>query len=239
MKIIQNGRADVMLCGGVESSITPLCTAGFAKVFTLSRRNDDPCTASRPFSRDRDGFVQGEGAGILLLESLEHAQQRGANIICELVGYSLSADAEHITTGNPKIWCQTMKEALKDSNITPETIDYINAHGTSTEINDKTEIEAIKMAFGSYAKNLSVSSTKGSTGHCLPAAGGLEAVFTAMVIKNKIVPPSANLSEVGDDCTGVRHIQTAENAEIEYAMSNSFGFGGFNAVIIMKRYCED
>lgn len=239
-RIIERGDADMMICGGAESAITPMSVAGFASMRALSTRNDEPELASRPFDAKRDGFVIGEGAGLIVLEELESAKKRGAKIYAEIVGYGMSGDAFHITapdeTGSgPK---RVMLKALKDAGIEPEKIDYINAHGTSTPYNDKFETMAIKLAFGEHAKKLAVSSTKSSTGHALGAAGGIEAVFSILAIHEKILPPTINYEFPDPDCDLDYIPNEAREQEIEYALSNSFGFGGTNACLIFKRFTE-
>jgi 3-oxoacyl-[acyl-carrier-protein] synthase II len=239
-KIIQRGDADVMICGGAESAITPMAVAGFASMRALSTRNDDPLHASRPFERDRDGFVIGEGAGILVLEELEFARARGAKIYAELVGYGMTADAFHITmpdeTASGAVRVMTM--ALKDGGARPEQVGYINAHGTSTPYNDKFETLAIKNTFGEHAYNLAVSSTKSMTGHLLGAAGGIEAVFSVLAIHDRKLPPTVNYQHPDPDCDLDYVPNEAREADISYALSNSFGFGGTNAALLFKRYEE-
>ena len=238
LKIIQRGDADVMICGGAESAITPMSVAGFAAMRAMSTRNDDPAHASRPFERDRDGFVIGEGAGIMILEELEFARQRGAKIYAELVGYGNTADAFHITmpdeTGSGAI--RVMQKALKDAGVEPEAVDYINAHGTSTPYNDKFETAAIKQAFGEHAYKLAVSSTKSMTGHLLGAAGGIEGVFSVLAIHHKIVPPTINYVNPDPECDLDYVPNEPREMEVRYALSNSFGFGGTNAALLFKRY---
>jgi 3-oxoacyl-[acyl-carrier-protein] synthase II len=239
-KIIQRGDADVMICGGAESAITPMSVAGFAAMRALSTRNDDPVHASRPFERDRDGFVIGEGAGIMVLEELEFARARGAHIYAELVGYGMTADAFHITmpdeTASGAVRVMTM--AIRDAGIDPEQIGYINAHGTSTPYNDKFETLAIKNTFGYHANNLAVSSTKSMTGHLLGAAGGIEAVFSVLAIRERVLPPTINYVNPDPECDLDYVPNEPREAEVAYALSNSFGFGGTNASLIFKRYEE-
>ena len=239
-KIIQRGDADVMICGGAESAITPMSVAGFASMRALSTRNDDPQHASRPFERDRDGFVIGEGAGIMVLEELEFAKRRGARIYAEVVGYGMSADAFHLTmpdeTGSGAI--RVMQKALKDANVQPEQVGYINAHGTSTPYNDKFETLAIKKTFGEHAYKLAVSSTKSMTGHLLGAAGGIEGVFSVLAIHRKKLPPTINYVNPDPECDLDYVPNEPREAEVEYALSNSFGFGGTNAALLFKRYEE-
>ncbi|MGI8789111.1 MAG: beta-ketoacyl-ACP synthase II [Pyrinomonadaceae bacterium] len=239
-RIIERGDADAMICGGAESAITPMSVAGFAAMRALSTRNDEPKKASRPFDLERDGFVCGEGAGILILEGLDFAQARGAKIYAEIVGYGMSGDAFHITapdeTGSgPK---RVMLKAIKDAGITPEHIGYINAHGTSTPYNDKFETLAIKLAFGEHAYKLAVSSTKSMTGHALGAAGGIEAVFSVLALHENVLPPTINYEFPDPDCDLDYVPNEPRHAEVEYVLSNSFGFGGTNACLIFKRYNE-
>ena len=237
-KIIQRGDADVMICGGAESAITPMSVAGFASMRALSTRNDDPQHASRPFERDRDGFVIGEGAGIMILEELELAKRRGARIYAELVGYGMTADAFHLTmpdeTGSGAI--RVMQKTIRDAGIQPEQVGYINAHGTSTPYNDKFETLAIRQTFGKHAYKLAVSSTKSMTGHLLGAAGGIEGVFSALSLYRKVLPPTINYVNPDPDCDLDYVPNEPRHAEVEYALSNSFGFGGTNAALLFKRY---
>lgn len=237
-KIIQRGDADVMITGGAESSITPLSVAGFCSMKALSTRNDEPEKASRPFDKDRDGFVMGEGSGILILEELEHAISRGAHIYAEVVGYGMSADAYHITAPAPEGEgaARAMRNAIKDANILPEDIDYINAHGTSTPFNDKFETMAIKSVFGEYAYKLSVSSTKSMTGHLLGAAGGIEAIACSLAIDEGFIPPTINYTTPDIECDLDYVPNEGRKVEVQYALSNSLGFGGHNASIILKKY---
>ena len=239
-RIIERGDADAMICGGAESAITPMSVAGFAAMRALSTRNDDPTRASRPFERDRDGFVIGEGAGLMILEELETAKRRGARIYAEIVGYGMTADAFHITmpdeTGSGAI--RVMQKALKDAGIEPEAIGYINAHGTSTPYNDKFETLGIKKAFGEHAYKLSVSSTKSMTGHLLGAAGGIEGVFSVLAIHHKMLPPTINYFNPDPECDLDYVPNEAREATVNYTLSNSFGFGGTNASLIFKRYEE-
>ena len=237
-RLIQHGYADAMICGGAEACITPMGVGGFAAMRALSTRNDEPHRASRPWDKDRDGFVVGEGAGILILEELELAKARGANIICEVVGYGMSADAYHITSpsedGDGAY--RVMRNTLADAKLAPERIDYINAHGTSTEIGDKLETLAIKRCFGEHAYKLAVSSTKSMTGHLLGGAGGLEAGITALAIRDQVLPPTINHENPDPECDLDYVPNHARPAKIEYALSNSFGFGGTNGSLIFKRY---
>jgi len=239
-RIIERGDADVMICGGAESAITPMSVAGFASMRALSTRNDEPGRASRPFDAERDGFVIGEGAGIMILEELEHAKARGAKIYAEIVGYGMTSDAFHVTmpdeTGSGAI--RVMRKAMKDAGVEPEQIGYINAHGTSTPYNDKFETLAIKQAFGEHAFRLAVSSTKSMTGHALGAAGGIEAVFSTLAIQHDMLPPTINLENPDPDCDLDYVPNEAREARVDYVLSNSFGFGGTNACLIFKRFEE-
>lgn len=237
-RMIRDGMQDVVMTGGAEAAITPLGVGGFSRMQALSTRNDEPEKASRPFDRDRDGFVIGEGAGILILEDYESAKRRGAKIYAEVVGYGFSCDAYHITAppegGEGAIAC--MKMAIQQSKLPLESIRYINAHGTSTPVNDPTESAAIRKVFGSFADSgLMVSSTKSMTGHLLGAAGGVEAVFSALAIHTSVAPPTINLDNPAEGCDLDYVPHTAREASIDAAMSNSFGFGGTNASIVMKR----
>jgi 3-oxoacyl-[acyl-carrier-protein] synthase II len=240
-KIIQRGDADAMLCGGAEAAITPMGVGGFAAMRALSTRNDDPEHASRPFDAGRDGFVIGEGSGVLLLEELERARGRGAKIYAELVGYGMSSDAFHITqpseTGDGAI--RVMTNAIKDAGVQPQDVDYINAHGTSTHYNDKLETMAIKKVFGDSAYSIPVSSTKSMMGHLLGAAGGVEAGIIALALHDQIVPPTANYEKPDPDCDLDYVPNGARRRAMRYALSNSFGFGGTNAALLMKRYDGD
>jgi 3-oxoacyl-[acyl-carrier-protein] synthase II len=235
---IRSGYADAILCGGAESTICSLGIASFTALKALSTRNDDPSTASRPFDRDRDGFVMGEGAGILVLEELEHARRRGAKIYAELVGYGVSGDAGHITAPPERHEgaYRCMELTLKSGGLNFDDVHYINAHGTSTSINDQYESEAIQDLFKDHAKKIMVSSTKGVTGHCLGAAGGLEAVFTALAIYDGVIPPTANYSTPDPACTLDYVPNIARRHKIDVALSNSFGFGGTNATIALRRF---
>ena len=237
-RIIERGDADVMICGGAESAITPMSVAGFASMRALSTRNDDPKSASRPFELNREGFVIGEGAGILILEELEFAKARGATIYAEIVGYGMTADAFHITmpdeTGSGAV--RVMEKAMKDAGIEPTAIDYINAHGTSTPYNDKFETLAIKKTFGEHANKLAISSTKSMTGHLLGAAGGIEAVFSVMSIQTNMLPPTINYVTPDPDCDLDYVPNQPRQAEVNYVLSNSFGFGGTNACLVFKRF---
>src|SRR5436853_5713253 len=240
-KIIQRGDADAMICGGAESAITAMSVAGFAALRALSTRNDDPIHASRPIDLTRDGFVIGEGAGILILEELEFARKRGAEIYAEGVGYGMSGDAFHITmpdaSGSGAV--RVMQKALNDGNVRPEEVGYINAHGTSTPYNDKFETMAIKKTFGDYAYKLPISSTKSMTGHLLGAAGGVEGVFSVLSIHRSLLLPTINYETPDPECDLDYIPNEAREAKIKYALSNSFGFGGTNAALLFKKYDED
>ena len=237
-RIIQRGDADAMIAGGTESVITPLGIGGFAVMKALSTRNDEPEKASRPFDSERDGFVMGEGAGVIILESLDSAINRGANIYGEIIGYGMSSDAYHITTPAPEGEgaARCMKASLKDAEIEPNKVNYINAHGTSTKYGDELETAAIKTVFGGHAYKLCVSSTKSMTGHLLGAAGGVEAVFSILSIYNNMVPPTINLENPDPECDLDYAPNKAKQMDVEYAMSNSFGFGGTNACLLFKKY---
>ena len=237
-KIIERGAAEMMICGGTEATITPMGIGGFASMKALSTRNDDPSHASRPFDARRDGFVVGEGAGILILESLEHAQKRDAQILAEIVGYGMSGDAYHITqpAENGDGAFRVMRAALKDAKLAPEDIGYVNAHGTSTPLGDTLETLALKRVFGERAKQVPVSSTKSMTGHLLGGAGGLEAGISVLALRDQILPPTIN-QETPDPACDLDYVPNkARKASIEYALSNSFGFGGTNAALIFKRW---
>jgi 3-oxoacyl-[acyl-carrier-protein] synthase II len=239
-RIIQHDDADAMIAGGAEAAITPMGVGGFAAMRALSTRNDDPERASRPWDKDRDGFVIGEGAGILILEELEFAKKRGAPILAEIVGYGMSADANHITQPAPEGegGFRVMKNALRDAKISPEQVGYINAHGTSTPLGDKLETTAIKRAFGDHAYKLAVSSTKSSTGHLLGGAGGLEAGVTVLALRDGQLPPTINLQHPDEGCDLDYVPNHSRKADIQYALSNSFGFGGTNGCLIFKRWTE-
>jgi len=239
-RIIQHDDADVMICGGAEGAITPLAVAGFAAARALSQRNDDPLHASRPFDRDRDGFVIGEGAGVLVLEELEFAKKRGARILAEIVGYGMSADAYHFTAPpeDGEGAFRVMRNAMRDAKIGPEAVDYINAHGTSTPLGDRAETVAMKRAFGDHAKKLAVSSTKSMTGHLLGGAGGLEAGVVVCAIRDQIAPPTVNYETPDPDCDLDYIPNQARPMKIDYALTNSFGFGGTNGALIFKRFTE-
>ena len=238
-KIIERGAAEMMICGGTEATITPMGVGGFASMKALSTRNDDPAHASRPFDAQRDGFVVGEGSGILILESLEHAQKRNAPILAEIVGYGMSGDAYHITqpAENGDGAYRVMRAALKDAKLSPDDIGYVNAHGTSTPIGDVLETIAVKRVFGERAKKMAVSSTKSMTGHLLGGAGGLEAGISVLALRDQILPPTVNLENQDPDTGDMDFVPNhARPASLEYAMSNSFGFGGTNGALLFKRW---
>ena len=236
--VIQRGEADVMVTGGSEAAITRMGFGGFCSLRALSTRNNEPTRASRPFDKERDGFVMGEGAGIIILEELEHAVKRNANIYCEILGYGMSGDAYHMTAPDPEgegaVRC--MKLCLKDAGVKPEEVDYINAHGTSTFYNDKIETLAIKKTFGEHAKKLAISSTKSVTGHLLGAAGGVESVACALAIRDQIAPPTINLENKDPDCDLDYVPNKPRKMKIDVVMSNSLGFGGHNAAVLFKKY---
>jgi 3-oxoacyl-[acyl-carrier-protein] synthase II len=238
-RLIQYGDADAMIAGGAERcTSSPTAMGGFISAKALSRRNDDPQAASRPWDKDRDGFVLSDGAGVVVLEELEHARARGAKIYAELVGYGMSGDAYHMTQPSPggEGAARCMRNALRDAGLNAEQIDYINAHGTSTPAGDIGETQAMKSALGAHAYKLAVSSTKSMTGHMLGAAGGIEAVFTALSIKHQIAPPTVNLENQDPECDLDYVPNTARDMKIEYALSNSFGFGGTNGTLVFRRY---
>jgi 3-oxoacyl-[acyl-carrier-protein] synthase II len=239
-RMIQRGDADAMICGGTEAAVTPMGIGGFAAMRALSTRNHEPERASRPWDKDRDGFVVGEGAGILVLEELEMARARGANILAEVVGYGMSADAFHVTAppndGDGAF--RVMRNAMRDAGLVPEQVDYINAHGTSTDVGDRAETMAIKRAFGDHAYKVAVSSTKSMTGHLLGGAGGLEAGISVMAIRDQIAPPTMNHESPGECCDLDYVPLHARPMKIDYVLSNSFGFGGTNGCLIFKRYSE-
>jgi 3-oxoacyl-[acyl-carrier-protein] synthase II len=239
-EIIRRNDADVMIAGGSEAAITPMGVGGFAAMRALSTRNDDPQRASRPFDKDRDGFVMGEGAGVIILEELEFAKRRGATIYAELVGYGMSADAYHITAPSEDGdgGMRVMQAAIKQAGIEPSKVDYINAHGTSTPYNDKLETLAIKRLFGDHARTLAISSTKSMTGHLLGAAGGLEAGITVLAIQNQTIPPTINYETPDPECDLDYVPNVKRTAAIDYALSNSFGFGGTNGALLFKRFNE-
>ena len=237
LRVLQRGEADVVISGGSEASVTPLTVAGFAAMKALSTRNEAPAQASRPFDRGRDGFVLSEGAAVMVLEPLEHARSRGASIYAELAGYGCTADAYHITAPAPEgiAASKAMAAALHDAALNPEDIDYINAHGTSTPLNDRQETKAIINVFGEYAFKLPVSSTKSMTGHLLGAAGALEAVISALVIKNGIIPPTINYEEPDPECNLDYVPNVARERRVRAVMSNSFGFGGHNVALVLRK----
>ena len=237
-RIVQGGYADAMICGGAEAAVTPLSFAGFCSAKAVSTRNDDPLHASRPFDRDRDGFVMGEGSGILFIEELEHAKARGAEIYAEIVGYGMTSDAYHMTSIVPggQGAARAIELALADANINPQQVDYINAHGTSTPVNDPTETQAIKKALGARAKEVAISSTKSMTGHLLGGSGGIEAVAVAMAIANNKVPPTINLLNPDPECDLDYVANNSREHQVNVALSNSFGFGGHNVTLAFKKY---
>lgn len=237
LEMIRSGRADLVLAGGSEAALTPLSLASFARMGALSQRNDDPQAASRPFDRDRDGFVFGEGAGVLVLESEQHAQSRGANAVAEVAGYAATADAFHVTQPDPEGAgaAAAMRGAMTDAGVSPEDVDYINAHGTSTPYNDRIETLAIKNALGNEAKRIAVTSTKSQTGHLLGAAGAVEAAATALMLVNRSIPRTINLENPDPDCDLDYVSEGPRSEEMEIALSNSFGFGGQNACLVLRR----
>ena len=237
-KIIQRGDSDIIVTGGTESCIVPMGVGGFCALKALSKRNDEPQKASRPFDLQRDGFVMAEGAGVVILEELEHAKKRGANIYAEIVGYGMSADAYHITAPDPagEGASRSMKLALEDAKINPQEVSYINAHGTSTKLNDKVETLAIKQALGEAAKKVMVSSTKSMTGHLLGAAGGVEFIACCLAIRDRIVPPTTNYEYPDPDCDLDYVPNSARQAEVSVCVSNSLGFGGHNATLVVKKF---
>lgn len=237
-KLIRDGDADVMISGGAEAAITPLALAGFCSMRALSTRNDEPEKSSRPFDKNRDGFVMGEGAGILILEHIESAEKRGAKIYGEIVGFGMSADAYHITAPDPEGEgaAKSMEFALKNAGVSPSDIDYINAHGTSTPLNDKLETLAIKKIFGEYAYKVAISSNKSMLGHLLGGAGGVEAAATLLTIKNGIIPPTINYETPDPECDLDYVPNKARKQDVNMAISNSFGFGGHNATLVFKKY---
>lgn len=234
-RIIEYGDADVMVAGGSEATICSLAIGGFSSAKALSTRNDDPATASRPWDKDRDGFVMGEGAGVLVLEEYEHAKARGAKIYAELSGYGMSGDAYHMTapsTDGPK---RSMLNALKNAGLNPDQVSYVNAHGTSTPLGDKNETEALKLAFGDHANKMVVSSTKSMTGHLLGGAGGIESLFCALAVHHQIAPPTINIFEQDPDCNLDYCANTARNMKIDVAVNNNFGFGGTNGTLVFSK----
>jgi len=234
-RIIEYGDADVMIAGGSESTVCALAVGGFSAARALSTRNDDPATASRPWDKDRDGFVIGEGSGVMVLEEYEHAKARGARIYAELAGYGMSGDAYHITAPNTDGPKRSMLNALRNSGMNPQDVDYVNAHGTSTPLGDKNETEAIKMAFGDHARKLVVNSTKSMTGHLLGGAGGVESVFCALAVHNQISPPTINIFEQDPECDLDYCANTARDMKIDVAMNNNFGFGGTNGTLVFRK----
>ncbi len=238
LEMIRRGRADVVIAGGTEAAICEIGVAGFNSCMALSTRNDDPQGASRPFDTGRDGFVLGEGAGLVVLESLEHAEKRGANVLAELAGYGASSDAHHVTQPHPEGEgaARAMKWAIEDAKLVPENVDYINAHGTSTPLNDKFETIAMKRMYGDHAYNLKISSTKSMTGHLLGAAGGIEAAFSVLAIKEGVIPPTINLDDSDPDCDLDYVPNKAIKQKVDVAMSNSLGFGGHNASLVFKSF---
>ncbi len=235
-RLIEYGDADVMVAGGTESQITPLGVGGFASARALSTRNDDPTAASRPWDRDRDGFVVGEGAGVLVLEEYEHAKKRGAKIYAELVGFGMTGDAYHITMPNVSGPSRSMRAALRNAEVNPSDVQYLNAHGTSTPPGDINETRAIKQVFGDHAQKIVVSSTKSMTGHLLGGAGGVESVFTVLALHHQTVPPTINLTNPDPECDLDYCANTARNMPMEYAAKNSFGFGGTNGTLVFRRH---
>ncbi len=234
-RLIEYGDADVMVAGGAEMATCPLGLAGFGAARALSTRNDDPAAASRPWDADRDGFVLGDGAGVMVLEEMEHARARGATIIAECAGYGMSGDAYHMTLPSGEGAARCMVNALKNAGLTPADVHYVNAHGTSTQIGDRAESDAIKSVFGSDAQHLSVSSTKSMTGHLLGAAGGIEAVFAVLAIRDGVVPPTINLETPGEGCDLDYTARVAKRRTVDVALSNSFGFGGTNGTVAFAR----
>jgi 3-oxoacyl-[acyl-carrier-protein] synthase II len=239
-EVIRRNDADAMIAGGSESAITPMGVGGFAAMRALSTRNDEPHRASRPFDKERDGFIMGEGAGVIILEELEFARRRGAPIYAELVGYGMAADAFHITAPSEDGdgGMRVMQNAIRQAGIRPDQVDYINAHGTSTPHNDRLETLAIKRLFGDHARTLAISSTKSMTGHLLGAAGGLEAGITALAIKHQVVPPTVNYETPDPDCDLDYVPNTCRTMKVDYALSNSFGFGGTNGALLFKRFSD-
>ncbi|OIR10950.1 3-oxoacyl-[acyl-carrier-protein] synthase 2 [mine drainage metagenome] len=234
-RIIEYGDADVMIAGGSESTISPLAVGGFSSAKALSTRNDDPATASRPWDKDRDGFVMGEGAGVLVLEEYEHAKARGAKIYAEITGYGMSADAYHMTAPSTDGPRRSMVNALRNAGINPDQVQYVNAHGTSTPLGDKNETEAIKLAFGDHARKLVVSSTKSMTGHLLGGAGGIESLFCVLAIHHQIAPPTINVFEQDPECDLDYCANTARQMKIDVAINNNFGFGGTNGSLVFRK----
>jgi 3-oxoacyl-[acyl-carrier-protein] synthase II len=235
-RMIQRGDADAMICGGAEATIRPIGIAGFCSMRAMSTRNDEPEKASRPFDTERDGFVMGEGSGVLILESLDHALKRGAHIYGEVIGYGLSGDAHHMTEPDPEGAARCIRMAIRDAGLNPEDIDYINAHGTSTPVGDKSETEAVKKTLGEHAYKVAISSTKSMTGHLLGAAGGVEAVICGLALQHQTIPPTINLDNQDPACDLDYVPNEPRKAELNVVMSNSFGFGGHNATVILKKY---
>ena len=234
-RMIEYGDADVMVCGGSEATISPLGVGGFAAMRALSTRNDDPATASRPWDKDRDGFVLGEGAGVMVIEEYEHAKARGAKIYAEIAGFGMSADAGHMTAPSLDGPRRAMLSAIHNAGLQPTDVDYVNAHGTSTPLGDVNESNAIKAAFGEHAKNIVVNSTKGATGHLLGGAGGLESVFTVLALHHQTIPPTINIFNQDPECDLDYCANTARKKEIKVALKNNFGFGGTNGALVFKR----
>jgi 3-oxoacyl-[acyl-carrier-protein] synthase II len=234
-RLIEYGDADIMVAGGAEATVSPLGVGGFAAARALSTRNDDPATASRPWDKDRDGFVLGEGAGVLVLEEYEHAKRRGAKIYCELKGFGMGADAFHMTAPNVDGPKRAMKAALRNAGVNPDEVQYLNAHGTSTPLGDVNETNAIKLAFGDAARGLVVSSTKSMTGHLLGGAGGIESVFTALAVQRQVAPPTINIFNQDPECDLDYCANGAREMRIEHAVKNNFGFGGTNGTLVFKR----
>jgi len=235
-RLIEYGDADVMVAGGAESTVSPLGIGGFAAARALSSRNDDPATASRPWDKDRDGFVLGEGAGVVVLEDYEHARQRGAKIYAELIGFGMSADAYHMTAPNMDGPRRSMVNALRNAGIAVEDVQYLNAHGTSTPLGDLNETNAIKAAFGAHASKLVVNSTKSMTGHLLGGAGGIESVFTILALHHQVSPPTINIFNQDPECDLDYCANTARDMKIDIALKNNFGFGGTNGSLVFKRF---
>jgi 3-oxoacyl-[acyl-carrier-protein] synthase II len=238
VNLIRLGKVDAMVCGGSEAAVTPVSIAGFNSAQTLSNRNDDPTRASRPFDRTRDGFVMGEGAGVLVLESEEHAKRRGAEILAEIAGYGMTGDAHHITAPHPEGTGSILafREALRDGGISPDMVDYVNAHGTSTPLNDKTETKVIKAVLGDHARKVSISSTKSMTGHLLGGSAAIESIASILAIREGIVPPTINYEEPDPECDLDVTPNVAKERNVRYALKNSLGFGGHNAAILFKRW---
>jgi 3-oxoacyl-[acyl-carrier-protein] synthase II len=234
-RIIEYGDADVMIAGGAEATVSPLAVGGFGAARALSTRNDDPATASRPWDKDRDGFVIGEGAGVLVLEEYEHAKARGARIYAELAGYGMSGDAYHITSPNTDGPKRSMLNALRNAGLNPQDVQYVNAHGTSTPLGDKNETDAIKLAFGDHARKLVVNSTKSMTGHLLGGAGGIESIFCALAVHHQISPPTINIFEQDPECDLDYCANTARDMKIDVAVNNNFGFGGTNGSLVFRK----